>query len=94
MTTLKLETETRATSHGQWKRQRDGSWRCGNVKIVNIGSTGLRQDWRIFVRARTVRGRADWRIVSLRQRPWGYGHAGQAKIGAGLIAAHQRGAFR
>lgn len=92
MPRLRLDTSRRITSLGCWRRLKDGSYRCGNVWVrpwQKEGTRPLRDNWRIFVRVKRK-----WEMYVSRQRPWGYGHAGQAKIGAGLIAAHQRGAYR
>lgn len=87
---LKLITKPRVTSLGQWTKLADGSWRCGNVMIVNVGEDGqfCRQDWRVFV----LNSRR-WALAEY-SRKYGYSHAGQAKIGAALVAAHQRGVFK
>lgn len=61
-----------------WKQMEDGSFRCGNVLIRNDGGTGIRSNWRIY------RVEQDGRLTLIhpKSRPWGYGHSGQAKIGA------------
>jgi hypothetical protein len=63
-----------------WERTAAGNWLCGNVAVIQDGGS-----WYIH-----VRGRYGWGRVFPAQRPWGYGHAGQAKIGAALMAKHQR----
>lgn len=70
--------------HNDWQQQRDGSYRCGNVVLRNVGGSGLRSNWRIFVRR-------NGRLVMVwpAQRPWGYGHPGQAKIGAAHLSKPQ-----
>ncbi len=85
---IELEQTKRTSSFGLWKKQEDGSYRCGNVKVA----IGPREDnkqwdsWRIFV----LDENEQWEMLVLKNRPWGYGHAGQAKIGAALAARHQR----
>ena len=86
---IKLEQTKRVSSLGTWVRLKDGSYQCGNVKVMNVGGKGREASWRIFVRS----GRK-WEVLVLKSRPWGYGSAGQAKVGAALVAAHQRGVYR
>ena len=95
MARLKLKQSKKLTSFGLWKRNRDGTrYRCGNVEVRKVKrpkeNHGPGDYWRIFVRHPSGR----WEELTLKQRPWGYGHPGQAKIGAALVAAHQRGAYQ
>src|SRR4051794_13145989 len=87
--TMDLNTTERTSALGLWIPCRDGSWRCGNVKVAlaadeREGKSG-RKSWFVFVLNRTR-----WTRVFPKMRPYGYGHQGQAKIGAALMALHQR----
>lgn len=68
--------------HHKWERQPDGTWRCGNVMIQNDGDEPPRDSWNIYVRLDA----GTWVRVRAKSRPWGYGHPGQAKIGAAKLA--------
>lgn len=68
-----------------WVAMSDGSFRSGNVVIRNDGGSGIRSDWRIYC----VDGVGRLVRVHPRSRPWGYGHAGQAKVGAAHIVKPQ-----
>lgn len=67
--------------HNTWVKMEDGSFRCGDVIIRNDGDTGIRSDWRIY----RVDENGKLTRVWAKSRPWGYGHSGQAKIGASRI---------
>ena len=88
MPRMKLNTVERTGSNGLWIPCRDGSWRCGNVKVA-VGESDRPWDtWYVYVLNRTK-----WRKVMPAQRPWGYGHPGQAKIGAALMARQKKKRF-
>lgn len=78
----------RVVNPNAWVKMEDGSFRSGNVLIRNDGGEALRSDWRIY------RVEADGRLtlVHPKSRPWGYGHPGQAKIGASHINEPQEAA--
>lgn len=87
---MRLEITKRITSLGEWQIQPDGSYRCGNVKVQREKRPDGRYQWFVYVFTRLHRGVGHWRKVMPEQRPWGYGHQGQAKIGAALMAKYQR----
>jgi len=64
-----------------WEKQPDGSFRCGNILIrcdERVQDRGhVFQKWYIY----RVDGDTLTRIY-VKSRPWAYGRAGQAKIGA------------
>lgn len=72
--------------HCDWQRTEDGSFRCGNVVIrcdrrEPYGGHTF-ETWHIYRvddKGRLVR-------VHAKSRPWGYGHSGQAKIGASHLS--------
>jgi hypothetical protein len=85
MPTLRLNTESRVSTLGKWVAQIDGSYRCGNVLVRNVGGQGVTQCWRIFI----LDGE-NWKEHMPASRSHGYFCAGSAKIGAALMASHQR----
>ena len=83
---FKLIQKPRTSGISDWVRQRDGSWRCGNVKVAIDPKAGRDWDsWFVYVLRRTR-----WVKCMPPSRPWGYGHSGQAKIGAALMARHRK----
>lgn len=70
-----------------WTRMEDGSFRSGNVVVRCDERTPFGgytfERWHIY---RVGRGGELVRVWA-KSRPWGYGRAGQAKIGAGRIVA-------
>ena len=93
---MRLITSPRTTSLGQWKQLPNGDWQCGNVQVrclerYKLPTTGdwEFQTWWVFVFTGTKETKDGWDIVTPDQRPYGYGHAGQAKIGAALMAKYQ-----
>lgn len=62
----------------EWAEQPDGSLTSGNVMIRNDGGGPSRERWHIYARDEDGGG---WVRVWCKSRPYGYGHAGQAKIG-------------
>lgn len=63
--------------HCRWIRVSAREFRCGNVVLQNVGTLDRPgQRWHILLR----RGDKLTRIAC-KSRPWGYGSAGQAKIG-------------
>jgi hypothetical protein len=86
---IKLKTRpAKPSTLGCWERLPDGSWQCGNVRIINLGSKTDRYkaDWFVFL---VKDGELQGPIMPA-QRQHGYGHAGQAKIGASLMARYGR----
>lgn len=69
-----------------WNEMEDGSFRCGNVVIRCDSKTSYGghtfETWHIYC---VGRGGKLIRVYA-KSRPWGYGHAGQAKIGANHLA--------
>ncbi len=65
-----------------WQEMEDGSFRCGNVLIrcdERTPSGGyVFQKWNIY----RVEENGTLTRIHPKSRPWAYGHAGQAKIGA------------
>lgn len=68
-----------------WLEQEDGSFRCGNVLIRCDERTPC--GGHAFERWHIYRVEPDGRLTRVwaKSRPYGYGHAGQAKIGASHI---------
>lgn len=86
MLELKPKTLKVATIRlNDWVEYEDGSFRSGNVVLRNEGGSRIRADWRIYC----VDDRGRLVMVSPKSRPWGYGHVGQAKIGAAHIVKPQ-----
>lgn len=89
-----LVTVDRTSSLGCWIKEhpRNGNgYRCGNVAVRQMfwrkkwnGDDGIR--WFIFVRGANKR----WKLFLPKTRPYGYGHQGQAKIGAAMCARWYR----
>lgn len=87
---LDFNTEERTTTAGLWiERPRPDSHHpdhiCGNVMVRCVGDRGrsgdyIFWDWRIFIRLKDT-----WIQVHPKNRPYGYGSAGVAKIGARLM---------
>jgi hypothetical protein len=72
--------------HNDWRKQDDGSWRCGNVlircdKVEQFGGYTFRT-WYIY----RVDPGGKLTKVHPKSRPWGYGRLGGAKIGAARLA--------
>lgn len=87
MKPLKLEhLKPVVVRHCDWNKQEDGSFRCGNVVIRCDERTPY--GGHTFERWHIYRVEDGGRLVKVhaKSRPWGYGHAGQAKIGASHIA--------
>jgi hypothetical protein len=80
---LKLkQTAPTVVRHNDWQQMEDGSFRSGNVVIrcdrrEPFGGHTF-ETWNIY----RVDGNGRLTRVWCKSRPWGYGHAGQAKIGA------------
>ncbi len=68
-----------------WSEQEDGSLRCGNVVIRCDERTP--HGGYTFERWHIYRVESDGKLTRVhpKSRPWGYGHAGQAKIGASRL---------
>ncbi len=77
--------------HCDWKEMEDGSLRCGNVVIRCDKRTPYGghtfETWHIY----RVESTGKLTRVHPKSRPWGYGHAGQAKIGASHLTQPQEG---
>lgn len=67
----------RTVRRASWLEQEDGSWRCGDV-LIRCDERHPWERWHIY---RVGKG-GELTRVSAKSRPWGYGRAGQAKIGA------------
>lgn len=77
--------EPKVVRHNAWQRMEDGSFRCGNVLVrcderEPFGGHTFER-WNIY----RVEDDGTLTRVWCRSRPWGYGHAGAAKIGASHI---------
>jgi hypothetical protein len=87
MKPLKLKHgEPTVVRHNEWQKMEDGSFRSGNVLIrcdvrTPFGAHTF-ETWFIY----RVDARGKLTKVHPKSRPWGYGHAGQAKIGASHLA--------
>lgn len=87
---MRLNGRIIQTTANRWERLPDGGYRCGNVEIhlaedLHPAANG-RTSWFVYERMRG--GELELRIPE--GRPWGYGHPGQAKIGAALMARARR----
>lgn len=93
-TQFKFVGVERTSTLGCWVKEhpRNGNgYRCGNVAVRQRfwakkwnGDDGLR--WFIFLKQRD----GTWKRHLPATRPYGYGHQGQAKIGAAMCARWQR----
>jgi hypothetical protein len=72
--------------HNDWQKMEDGSFRCGNVLIRCDERTPY--GGHTFERWQIYRVDEDGRLVRVhpKSRPWAYGSAGQAKIGASHLS--------
>ena len=93
-TTMEFVSVERTSTLGCWIKEnpKNGNgYRCGNVAVRKMlwkkkwnGDDGFR--WFIFVRNKSGK----WKLYLPATRPYGYGHQGQAKIGAAMSARWQR----
>ena len=94
MKPLKLKTLRPVVyRRNDWKEQEDGSFRCGNVLIRCDERTPYGgytfERWRIY----RVETTGKLTLVHPKSRPWGYGSAGAAKIGASHLSKPVEGAM-
>ena len=82
---LRVESIERTGRLNLWVLARDGSWRCGNVRVKREWDKRWGW-WHWFVWMR--RGN-EWVRVCCPSRPWGYGSAGQAKNGVGRMVSQR-----
>ena len=82
MPKIAFNTYQRTSTCGLWVKCRDGSYRCGNVKVKR--GDKLKNGcypWYLFL---LVNG--NWKRFAGRQRLHGYGHHADAKNGATKIS--------
>ena len=79
------KTEPTVVQHNDWKKLKNGSFRCGNVLLrcdeVDLQGGYPFQRWNIYL----VGPRGKLTRVHPKSRPWSYGRSGQAKIGASRL---------
>ncbi len=79
-----------------WKKQEDGSFRCGNVVIRCDERTPFGDGGYVFEKWFIYRVETNGKLTRVhpKSRPWGYGHSGAAKIGASHLGNPVEGEMR